>query len=229
MRSEEEVALDPFYTVAQFAILPPLRLWFTWRFRGWEHLKADGPMLVACNHLGYIDSLAAANMFAYMGRHPRFLGKAEMFEQPVLGQCMRALKHIPVYRGTGSHAPLDAAVEALGRGEVVVVYPEGTVTKREDHLPQRAKVGAAWLALKSGVPVTPLATWGTQRIWQKTGIDSLKFGRPITFEAGPAMDFSADADNIGDIPTLRRVTEEIMGTLTQMTEGLRDDYPEGWE
>lgn len=185
-------------------------------------------MLIACNHLGYLDSLAAANMLSHVGRHPRFLGKAELFDQRVLGSALRRLGQIPVYRGTGSHAPLDAAVEALEQGEAVVVYPEGTVTRREDWLPQKAKVGIAWLALRSGVPITPLASWGTQEIWQKTGVQSLKFRRPIVLEAGEALDFSDDADKLNDVHAMRRITDTVMGRLTEMVEVLRDDYPKDW-
>ncbi|MEX0991420.1 MAG: lysophospholipid acyltransferase family protein [Actinomycetota bacterium] len=195
---------------------------------GFEHIPPTGPLLVAANHTGYIDSLVCANMLVKAGRRPRYLGKAEMFEEPILGWALRAIRQIPVHRGTGSKAPLEDAVAALHRGETVVMYPEGTVTRRSDGLPQRAKMGLAWLALASGVPVTPIAGWGTQEIWQKSGKGSLKLGRPLWLRAGPAMDFSAYAEKLDDVPTLRKVTDEIMDTLTDMTVDLKAHYPKRW-
>ncbi len=195
---------------------------------GFENIPPSGPLLVAANHTGYIDSLVCANMLVKAGRRPRYLGKAEMFEEPILGWGLRAIRQIPVHRGTGSKAPLEDAITALHNGEAVVMYPEGTVTKRPDGLPQRAKVGLAWLALASGMPVTPIAGWGTQAIWQKSGKGSLKLGRPLWLTAGPAMDFSGYADKVDDVPTLRKITDEIMDTLTDMTSDLKDRYPKRW-
>ena len=81
---------------------------------------------------------------------------------------------------------LRAAERALADGEVVVIYPEGTVTTRADHLPMRGKSGVVRLSLATGVPITPLASWGSQAVWQKSGRGSLKFGRPVWTRVGPA-------------------------------------------
>ena len=73
------------------------------------------------------------------------------------------------------------------------MYPEGTVTKRPDHLPKEGKTGAVRLALATGVPIVPLASWGSQAVWQKSGRGSLKFGRPVWVKAGPPIDLGARA------------------------------------
>ena len=219
---------EPWYAIARRTALMPMRLWLNWRFEGWEYVEQDGPLLVACNHIGYIDSLTIANMLWYVNRRPRFLGKAEMFEQPGLGWALRRVRTIPVARGTGSTAPLEAARTALQRDETVVIYPEGTVTKREDGLPQRAKAGLGWLAITSNVPVTPIAGWGTQPIWQKSGPGSLRPGRPIWLKAGPPIDFSRYQGQEEDPRALRAVVDEMMERLTEMTAELKADYPERW-
>lgn len=209
-------------------MLPPLRAWFNWRFEGWEHLPPEGPLLIACNHISYMDVFAACNMLTYQGRLPRVLGKAEIFDVPVVGMGMRALKQIPVDRGSGSLAPLQTAVDALDRGETVVVYPEGSVTNRADQLPMKAKIGIGWIALASGQPVVPLAEWGAQDVWQKSGRGKIEFGRPIWMRAGPAMSFAEDAGKTEDHATLRRVTDDVMATLRQMVGDMQAEYPKRW-
>jgi 1-acyl-sn-glycerol-3-phosphate acyltransferase len=97
------------------------------------------------------------------GRRPRFLAKDDLFRIPVVGMAFRGANQIPVTRGTGdATAALAAAERALAEGEVVVIYPEGTVTTREDHLPMEGKTGTVRLSLATGVPITPLASWGSQ-------------------------------------------------------------------
>ena len=219
---------EPWYQVGRHLLLPPLRLWFNWRFEGWEHIEQDGPLLVASNHIGYIDSLAVANMLTYVDRKPRMLGKAEMFDEPGLGWAFRRFRHIPVQRGSGSTAPLEEARRRLEADETVVIYPEGTVTKREDGLPQRAKAGLGWLAITSGVPVTPIAGWGTQAIWQKSGPGNLRPGRPIWIKAGPPIDFSAYRGRQDDVAALREVTDQMMAALTGLVVDLKARYPQRW-
>ncbi len=86
-----------------------------------------------------------------------------------MGRALRGAGQIPVSRGTRDRSSLDLAVAALDRGEVIVVYPEGTVTKRDDGLPMEGKTGLVRLALASGVPIIPMASWGSRAVWQKTG------------------------------------------------------------
>ncbi len=132
-------------------------------------------------------------------------------------------------RGTGdAAAALRAAEDALEGGEVVVIYPEGTVTTRPDHLPMQGKTGAVRLSLASGVPITPLASWGSQEVWQKSGKGSLRFGRPVWTRVGPAIDLSARAGEVEDPDTLREMTDEVMAVLTAMVEELRAAYPRRW-
>ena len=69
-------------------------------------------------------------------------------------------------------------------GEVVVIYPEGTVTTRPDGLPMGGKTGAVRLSLATGVPITPMASWGSAAVWQKSGPGSLKPRRPIWVKVG---------------------------------------------
>ena len=162
------------------------------------------------------------------GRRPRFLAKEELFGIPVVGRALRGARQIPVRRGGGDRSPLLRARQAVEAGEVVVVYPEGTVTKRPDHLPMDGKTGTVRLSLQTGVPITPMASWGSQGVWQKSGKGSLRFGRPVWVKAGPPIDLAARHDRQDDHDGLIAMTAEVMATLTGLVEELRGRYPKRW-
>jgi len=183
---------------------------------------------VACNHVSYLDPLANAYAILKAGRRPRFLAKEELFTIPVVGSALRGARQIPVRRGTSDRSPLLRATEAVEAGEVVVVYPEGTITTRPDHLPMDGKTGTVRLSLQTGVPITPMASWGSQAVWQKSGRGSLKFGRPMWVKAGPAIDLSARRDEGMDHDALVAMTAEVMAELTRLVEDLRARYPKRW-
>jgi 1-acyl-sn-glycerol-3-phosphate acyltransferase len=184
---------------------------------------------VACNHISYIDPLSNAYAIVKAGRRPRFLAKEELFKVLLVGRALKGAGQIPVKRGTGdTAAPLRQMTKAVADGEVVVIYPEGTVTKRPDHLPMDGKTGTVRLSLATGVPITPMASWGSQAVWQKSGKGSLKYGRPIWVKAGPPLDFSDRADLANDHDALREMTAEVMGALTALVQEMRERYPEAW-
>ena len=205
-----------------------MTFWFTWRFEGLEHIPSEGPAIVVCNHLSYLDPLANARAVMKAGRRPRFLAKDDLFKIPVVGSAFRGAKQIPVSRGSRDASPLRAALRSLTEGEIVVIYPEGTVTTRSDHLPMEGKTGAVRLSLASGVPITPLANWGSQAVWQKSGKGSLKYGRPVWLRVGGPIDLSSRREEADDPAAVRAMTDGVMDTLTTMVVDLRDHYPERW-
>ena len=185
-----------------------------------------GPAIIACNHISYLDPLTNGDAVVRAGRRPRFLAKEELFRIPVVGRALRGAGQIPVSRGKRDRSSLDRAVAALDRGEVIVVYPEGTVTKREDWLPMEGKTGVVRLAVATGVPVTPMASWGSQAVWQKAGKGSLRFGRPIWTTVGEPIDLPAPRE--GESVPLREMTAQVMEAITQLVLDLRDRYPRRW-
>jgi 1-acyl-sn-glycerol-3-phosphate acyltransferase len=218
---------EPWMGLAKGVLIPPLWLWFDWRFEGREHIPANGPALVACNHVSYLDPLAQAYFLVKAGRNPRFLAKIELFDNRLTGPVLRGAKQIPVRRGSGEKAPVESGVEALRAGELVVVYPEATVTTNPDFSPMRGKSGIARLTLAAGVPVIPLAVWGSAPVWQRDR-RSYRFGRPIWVKAGPPLDFSRYEDRRDDPDAVRAVTDEVMGQLSLLVEDLRARYPKRW-
>lgn len=208
--------------------MPPAKLWFNWRFEGLEHIPSTGPAIVAANHISYLDPIGNAHAVMRAGRRPRFLAKDELFRIPVVGWALSGANQIPVDRGSNDLAPLETAGKALAAGEVVVIYPEGTVTRSPDFLPMKGKTGAVRLSLASGVPITPLASWGSQAVWQKSGKGSLKFGRPVWTEVGEPIDFSDRVEHANDRDALHEMTEQLMAVLTALVEDLRSRYPKRW-
>lgn len=213
-----------------------MKLWFNWHFEGVDHVPAEGPLIVAGNHISYLDPWTHAYFVIQAGRRPRFLAKAELFKIPFVGMVLRGAGQIRVDRGTGDQTPLLQAADALGRGEVVVIYPEGTVTKNPDFTPMQAKTGVVRLALATGVPVLPVGTWGSQRVWQKTGKGDIAFGRPVWAKAGEPIDLVAKAGGRIDLSErseqeaalLRELTDDLMRELSLLVADLRGRYPKRW-
>lgn len=221
--------LEPWYRATAAVLVPPLKLWFNWHFEGLDRVPREEPIIIAGNHLSYLDPLAHAYFVVRAGRRPRFLAKQELFENPFLRVVLRGAGQIPVHRGTGDQTPLEAAGRALARGEVVVVYPEGTsVTESPDFSPGRGKTGAVRLSLMVGVPILPVATWGGQYVWLRSGKGSLRFGRPIWLKAGDPIDPSGHAGANPDAQTARALTDRLMSELARLVDDLRSRYPKRW-
>jgi 1-acyl-sn-glycerol-3-phosphate acyltransferase len=208
-------------------LLPPLLGWFRLHHEHLDRIPARGPAIVACNHISYLDPLTNAEAVHRAGRRPRFLAKQDLFRIPVVGTVLRGTHQIPVARGTRDRSSLDRAAAALEHGEVIVVYPEGTVTKRPDGLPMEAKTGTVRLSLRTGIPITPMASWGSRAVWQKSGKGSLRFGRPILTTVGEPI--TAPSGDGTDDPGVKELTAELMAVLTTMVEDLRDRYPARWK
>jgi len=209
-------------------VYPFVTLAFKRRWRGMERIPADGPAIIAINHISYADPFVVARFIWDAGRLPRYLAKASLFQIPVAGRIVSGAGQIPVYRGTSDAAQsLSGAVDALNRGEMVLIYPEGTVTREPHFWPMQAKTGVARLALLApGVPVIPLGQWGSQDFLD---FYAKKF-RPIprktvTVSVGEPVDLSAF---VGAEPTsqvLRRMTDTIMTAVQDQLAEIRGQTP----
>ncbi len=209
-------------------MIPPLSVWFEWRFEDLDRIPRSGPAILACNHTSYLDPLANAYAVVKAGRRPRFMAKEELFGIPVVGWALNGARQIPVRRGTGDNTPLLRAQRALIDGEVVVIYPEGTVTARADGLPMAGKTGAVRLSLSTGVPITPMASWGSQAVWQKSGRGSLRYGRPVWVKVGEPIDLTERQDEANDHDALTQMTAQVMAAITTVAQDLRARYPQRW-
>jgi len=141
----------------------PVSALFRLRWHSAHHIPATGPAIIVANHISYADPFVLARFVYDAGRVPRFLAKRGLFRIAVIGYILRRTGQIPVDRATArARESLEDAVAALRRGEIVIIYPEGTVTRNPDWWPDRGKNGAARLAqLAPDVPVIPVAQWGS--------------------------------------------------------------------
>ncbi|MEO9108701.1 MAG: lysophospholipid acyltransferase family protein, partial [Jatrophihabitantaceae bacterium] len=135
------------------------------RYLHLDRLPQQGPAIIVVNHVSHVDPFLVAKMIIDGARRPRFLAKDAIFEVPVVGAAMSGMGHIPVKRGSvDARESLAAAVDALRKGGLIVLHPEGTVTRDPDGWPMAGKTGAARLAmLVQDVPVIPIAQWGVQK------------------------------------------------------------------
>lgn len=216
--------VEPVYLLAKGILRPFLGTWFRWTIEGDHHIPRKGPAIVAMNHIAYLDPLAAAYLVDRRGRRSRFLAKAELFLDKRIGWILRGAGQIEVHRGTRS-APmaLDHAFAALDAGEIVVVFPEGTITTDPDLHPMEAKSGLARLALRSGVPVIPAAVWGTANIWPKGYEKHWRPRQDILVRVGEPMGIQGDPDSIED---WKRVGAEVMDRIAVLLASLRPAVPD---
>jgi 1-acyl-sn-glycerol-3-phosphate acyltransferase len=138
-----------------------LRLLGAVRVRGGEHVPRTGAALLAANHVSHLDPVVLLLVAHRCGRKVRIMGVQEVHDRPLVGRFVRAGRHIPVVQGSPSRAPLLAAEQALAAGELVLVYPEGTIP--EPGAQVAAKGGVGLLTSRAGVPVVPLRSRGLER------------------------------------------------------------------
>lgn len=135
---------------------PVMRLLFRLRFRGLEHIPANGPAIVAANHVSIFDGVVLGLASVERGRIVRFLAAAEWFERPSIAWALRLYRQIPVRRGEGDSGALDVAVATLRAGALAGIFPEGRVARGPGL--ERGRTGVARIALAVGAPVVPSAS-----------------------------------------------------------------------
>ena len=219
--------MEPIYVIVRSILVSVLRLLFRWKIDGVEKIPRTGPAIVAQNHMSNFDPLCTAYLVDRAGRRPRYLAKASLWKNPVMRVIFSGCGQIPVERGTGNDSPTRAAEDALRKSEVVVVYPEGTITTNLDLTPMKGKTGVARLTLATGVPVTPVAVWGAQWLIGKGRKWKYRGHRLIMLKIGEPMRFDEFAGRQDDPDALREVTDRVMAEIDRLVRELRKVHPDG--
>ena len=214
------------------AVLAPLlRLLIRNRHSGLDNIPKTGGVILAPNHISYVDWGTDA-LFCYVsGRYPVFLIKDSVFHVKGIGHFLYRAGQLPVHRGRADAAlVLKEAEQALAKGACVIIYPEATATRDPDLWPMVSKTGVARLALTSGAPVIPVAHWGTAEIlpYGSNKVFSGLFLPPrktVRTVAGPPVDLSAWAGKENSARALREATAEIMKAVTGLVGELRGEQP----
>lgn len=195
-------------------------------FHGTEHIPRHGGVLLAANHIGDLDPLYDTAFVLAAGRVPRFLAKAELWSLPVVRWVMNGGGHIPVDRSARATDAFRAAVDAVKRGETVVIYPEGTFTSDPAGWPMKAKAGIGQLALLTDVPVIPIANWGTQDVLPPDTRRLRVFRRKrVTVVAGPPVDLSQWRGQARTRANNKAATAAVMAEVTRLVAEIRQQPP----
>lgn len=211
--------------LAVAVIWPAVSVFFKVRWRGRENVPRTGGLIMVTNHVSYADPLVFARFVWDSGRVPRFLIKDGLFRVFAVGRVLRGARQIPVSRGTAdARQSLSQAVDALGRGQCVCIYPEGTVTRDPDYWPMLGRTGVARIALDADVPVVPVAQWGAQHVVDVYRRRYRPFARPAAVcLAGPPVDLSAYRGRPQDAELLREVTDVILGAVRDQLAVVRGE------
>ncbi|MFF0433647.1 lysophospholipid acyltransferase family protein [Streptomyces sp. NPDC004327] len=184
--------------------------------QGSEHIPREGGAVLVSNHISYLDFIFTGLAALPQKRLVRFMAKEAVFRHKVSGPLMRAMKHIPVDRAQGEHA-YQHALTALRSGEIVGVFPEATIS--QSFTLKSFKSGAARLAQEAGVPLIPMALWGTQRIWTKGRPRNFKRSHiPVTIRVGEPMEAPADQ-------YAGAITRRLRGRVQELLEAAQRAYP----
>jgi 1-acyl-sn-glycerol-3-phosphate acyltransferase len=202
------------YWILKYIILGPiLRLIYRPKTRGVENIPRSEPVILAINHLSFVDSLFVPLM---VRRKVVYLGKSDYFDKWYTAWFVRAAGVIPVRRegGEAGEAALRAGVSALGQGYAVGIYPEGT--RSPDGRLYRGKTGVARMALEAQAKVVPVAVFGTPDVMP---IDAKfpKLHGPVEIHFGKPLSFERFYGRAGDRFVLRSVTDEVMYEIMMLT------------
>jgi 1-acyl-sn-glycerol-3-phosphate acyltransferase len=221
--------LPPALFLCVVAVYPVAALLFRLRYRHAERFPRTGPVLVVANHVSVLDPLACARLVWDCGRVPHFLAKASVF-RGMAGRILRAAGQIPVARGSvDARTSLSAAEADLAAGNVVVIYPEGSVTRDPDWWPMESRTGVARLALSTDAVVLPVAQWGPQRLHDYHAKKlHLRLRVPADYLVGEPVDLGdvraqvrAGRPMTGEL--LREVTDRMMGAVREQLAEVRGE------
>jgi 1-acyl-sn-glycerol-3-phosphate acyltransferase len=173
---------------------------------GTDHVPRSGGVLLAYNHIGYVDFVYGGLAANPSKRLVRFMAKRELFDHQVTGPLMRACRHIDVDRGAGT-ASYDTAVQFLKDGEAVGIFPEATISRAMEL--KEFKTGAVRIAAEAGVPLVPVIVWGTQRMMTKDHPRDFSRGKTIAIRVGEAL-HPTGADPVAETAELRAVMSTML-------------------
>nr|WP_255430191.1 lysophospholipid acyltransferase family protein [Streptomonospora sp. PA3] len=205
------------YAAAKTVIAPTTRGIWPLQEEGLHHIPAEGPVILASNHLSNIDPLFIG---VAVPRQVTFIAKRELFAEGNLAQrtftrALRAIGQLSVDRrpGQSSKEAMEQSLKILGNGAAFGIFPEGT--RSPDGRLYRGQTGIAWLALASGAPVVPVALAGTDRILPRgRRVPAL---RRIGIRVGPPVDLAPWLGEEGRARSRRAATDAVMAAIQRLS------------
>lgn len=198
-----------FYTVIRAVVVGLSVAYTRTRIVGKHNIPREGAYLLAPIHRSNIDTPLAA---AVTHRRLRFMGKDSIWKVKPVGWVISALGAFPVTRGTADREALKRCVAVLESGEPLVLFPEGT--RQSGPEVQPLFDGAAYVAVKAGVPIIPVGIGGSERVMPKGS--KMIFPRKCVLVVGEPI--VAPRDETGKVPrsAVREVTDRLASDLQRL-------------
>jgi 1-acyl-sn-glycerol-3-phosphate acyltransferase len=207
-----------FYRLSRLVVMTLFRTLWRPVIEGREHIPPTGPLIVASNHLSFIDSIVIP---LCVPRRVVFLAKAEYWEGRSLASLPRraffkAFEAVPVARDQqeDATASLNLAAQVVSRGDAFGIYPEGT--RSRDGRLYRGRTGVGWLALTTGAMVQPVGLIGTDRV-QPIGAKVPRIHR-VRVRFGEPVNPKDYADGRSPGLARRQLTDEVMDRIAALSE-----------
>jgi putative phosphoserine phosphatase/1-acylglycerol-3-phosphate O-acyltransferase len=207
--------MEPFDVIALIA-RPEMFPYARFDIAGTENIPRSGGAIVASNHRSYFDVAAIGLMSVKAGRPMRFMAKKEVCDAPVVGSLARAMGAIRVERGSGSDRPLEEARRVLEAGDLVEIFPQGTIPRGEEFFEPvlKGRPGVARLSKMTGAAVVPVGIWGTEQVWPRNSrVPRLTrvFDPPtVTVRVGAPIESGHLSDDTDE------ATVQIMNAITEL-------------
>lgn len=198
------------YVIAKFVCMTAFLCFFDLEYQGLENIPSKGPYIMACNHRSNLDPILLAHKIP---QRICYMGKMELFKNPILGWALRTIGTFPVDRGKGDSSAIDRSQEVLRRGEVLGIFPEGHRSKTGE--PLRPKSGCALIAKLTQADILPCAIYFEGK---------LGFRRKIVIRYGELIPFS-QLGLEGDSPRdLRNGTKVMFDRVLTLVEECKHGY-----
>ncbi len=200
------------YRVVSYLIWLLVRLAFRLRIKGMEKVPCSGPVIIAANHVSYLDPLLAGTPIR---RKTYYLARHELFRIPVLGTVMRWGNAFPVRRERVGSDSFRRAVDVLRSGDVLVMFPEGT--RSETGRLQRGLPGIGLVAALGGASIVPTFVRGSRRALPP-GARSIRFV-PVTVEYGRPLAVPSVPRGTGRRRIYQETADRVMDEIRKLEEG----------
>lgn len=180
------------YTIGWLLCRWIARAFFALSVEGEEHIPQSGPVILAPNHVSYLDPFLVGSS---VQRRIHFMAKKELFRNPFIGWILRHLQAYPVTRERVDLSTLKRTLSLLAAGQVILMFPEGT--RGDGRTLGPVKPGIAVIAARAGAAVVPVFHWGAERILPRGSRGArwaplrVRFGSPLRLDADRSTDRSA--------------------------------------
>ncbi len=204
--ADELQGFSPLYYTFRLGLRTGLRLFWKWRRYGLEHMPDQGPVILAANHASFLDPMILGAAF---DREVHFMARKTLFDIPFFGWLISKVNAFPVERTGDPRAAMRAMGARLARGQVVLMFPEGTRT--HTGFLGELKRGVGSLAVRYGAAVLPAYVCGSYDSWSRYR-PFFQFW-PVTVEVGEPIHPRASEERAGRKAEERRVFAQVADRL----------------